>query len=171
MIFTFSNFLTCMRGPLALFFLTDSPFYRVLAIFLAMITDSLDGYLARRSKTTSQLGAFLDPLMDKFFVCFVLTIFLIENRLQPWQALALLSRDVALFIFGMVLMATHSLSKIRFQSIWCGKVTTAFQFLLFIALTLQVFVPYYLYFVFIGLGVLSLIELLFIDFGINLQKE
>ena len=71
MIITFSNFLSILRGPLALFFIIDNAFYRCLAIVLAMATDSLDGYLARRFQMTSQIGAFLDPLMDKFFVFFL----------------------------------------------------------------------------------------------------
>ena len=39
-----------------------------------MATDSLDGYLARKYHKTSQFGAFLDPLMDKFFVFFAVSI-------------------------------------------------------------------------------------------------
>jgi CDP-diacylglycerol--glycerol-3-phosphate 3-phosphatidyltransferase/cardiolipin synthase len=35
---------------------------------LAAITDSLDGYLARRLGQTSALGAFLDPVADKLMV-------------------------------------------------------------------------------------------------------
>ena len=33
-----------------------------------MFTDSIDGYIARRSKSVSRFGAILDPAMDKFFV-------------------------------------------------------------------------------------------------------
>ncbi|MEY4762737.1 MAG: hypothetical protein RLZZ200_2593, partial [Pseudomonadota bacterium] len=34
----------------------------------AAITDSLDGYLARRMGLVSKLGAFLDPVADKLIV-------------------------------------------------------------------------------------------------------
>jgi CDP-diacylglycerol---glycerol-3-phosphate 3-phosphatidyltransferase len=47
----------------------------------AGITDSLDGYLARRLGQTSRLGAFLDPVADKLVVAVALV--LIINRGSP----------------------------------------------------------------------------------------
>jgi CDP-diacylglycerol--glycerol-3-phosphate 3-phosphatidyltransferase len=41
---------------------------------LAAITDSLDGYLARRLGQTSALGAFLDPVADKLMVVVALVL-------------------------------------------------------------------------------------------------
>jgi CDP-diacylglycerol--glycerol-3-phosphate 3-phosphatidyltransferase len=41
---------------------------------LAGITDSLDGYLARRMGQTSRLGAFLDPVADKLIVAVALVL-------------------------------------------------------------------------------------------------
>jgi len=40
----------------------------------AGITDSLDGYLARRLNQTSRLGAFLDPVADKLVVAVALVL-------------------------------------------------------------------------------------------------
>jgi CDP-diacylglycerol---glycerol-3-phosphate 3-phosphatidyltransferase len=42
----------------------------------AGITDSLDGYLARRMGQTSRLGAFLDPVADKLIVAVALVLLL-----------------------------------------------------------------------------------------------
>jgi phosphatidylglycerophosphate synthase len=41
---------------------------------LAGITDSLDGYLARKMGQTSRLGAFLDPVADKLIVAVALVL-------------------------------------------------------------------------------------------------
>ena len=41
---------------------------------LAGITDSLDGYFARRMGQTSRLGAFLDPVADKLIVAVALVL-------------------------------------------------------------------------------------------------
>jgi phosphatidylglycerophosphate synthase len=41
---------------------------------VAGITDSLDGYFARRMKQTSRLGAFLDPVADKLIVAVALVL-------------------------------------------------------------------------------------------------
>jgi len=45
-----------------------------LLFALAGITDSLDGYLARRMGQTSRLGAFLDPVADKLIVAVALVL-------------------------------------------------------------------------------------------------
>src|SRR5579863_8478989 len=96
-----SNSLSFLRAPLAFLFLTESPALRVTAILLAMLTDCIDGYLARRRLTVTKFGAILDPAMDKFFVFFALTILLFEGQLHIWQAIAMVSRDFFLIAFGV----------------------------------------------------------------------
>ena len=171
MIFTFSNFLSLLRGPLALLFLFDNLFYRSLAILLAMATDSLDGYLARKYRKTSQIGAFLDPLMDKFFVFFAVSIFIFEGHLKPWEALALISRDFAVLIFGLYLALRGTWSNFQFRSIWSGKITTTLQFFVLFGLTFQIPIPFYIFWCFIVLGILALFELYFIEQQIIRQLD
>jgi CDP-diacylglycerol--glycerol-3-phosphate 3-phosphatidyltransferase len=45
-----------------------------LLFAVAGVTDSLDGYLARRMGQTSRLGAFLDPVADKLIVAVALVL-------------------------------------------------------------------------------------------------
>jgi CDP-diacylglycerol---glycerol-3-phosphate 3-phosphatidyltransferase len=52
----------------------------------AGITDSLDGYLARRLGQTSRLGAFLDPVADKLIVAVAL-ILIVSHASQPVMGL------------------------------------------------------------------------------------
>jgi len=163
MIFTFSNFLSFSRGPLAFLFLIDSPFYRALAIVVAMATDSLDGYLARKYRNTSQFGAVLDPLMDKFFVFFAVTVFILEGNLQIGQAFALISRDFAVLIFGLYLALRGTWAGFQFRSIWSGKITTTLQFFVLLGLSFGIAIPTYIFWCFVALGVLALFELYFIE--------
>ena len=126
--FTLPNIITLLRFPLALAFLQDNPFYRALAVLLAMLSDGLDGYIARRYGKISRFGTFIDPLADKIFVLTALGVLLVEKRLLPWEALTMLSRDFSLLAFGMYLTIKGTFSQYQFRAIWCGKVMTALQF-------------------------------------------
>src|SRR5699024_10645411 len=53
-----------------------------LLFAIAGITDSLDGYLARRMGLTSRLGAFLDPVADKLIVAVALVL-LVSKDMPP----------------------------------------------------------------------------------------
>lgn len=148
-----------MRIPLALLFLKQSIWTRGVAIILAMITDGLDGYIARRFGSISRFGTLLDPLMDRFFVFFIIGTFISENQLSYVDASALICRDFSVMLFGFYLVFTGKLPKFRFRAIWCGKVTTSLQFLVLLAMTFQLPIPEYTYSIFIVLGVLALFEL------------
>jgi CDP-diacylglycerol--glycerol-3-phosphate 3-phosphatidyltransferase len=166
---TFSNLLSISRIPLALLFLKADIFYRIFAIILAMLTDCLDGFLARRFRATSQFGAILDPLVDKFFVIFALVIFFQENRLSFPEAISLICRDFSILLFGVYLGLKGFWTHFQFRSIWSGKITTALQFLVLIGLTFHVKIPSYVYISFIVLGLLALIELYLINKEVTLQ--
>jgi CDP-diacylglycerol--glycerol-3-phosphate 3-phosphatidyltransferase len=79
--FPIANFLTVARiimipMVVVLFYLPypwASPAAAIVFI-LAAITDSLDGYLARKLGQTSALGAFLDPVADKLMVAVALVL-------------------------------------------------------------------------------------------------
>src|SRR5882757_364802 len=67
------------------------------AFALAGITDSLDGYYARKLGQTSRLGAFLDPVADKLIVAAALV--LIVSRDPRWfvviVAVVIIGREIA----------------------------------------------------------------------------
>jgi CDP-diacylglycerol---glycerol-3-phosphate 3-phosphatidyltransferase len=153
------NLLSLARIPLVLVFLQQNMTLRVIGIVLAMISDGLDGFIARRYNRTTQFGAFLDPLMDKFFVIFVLAVMLSEGRLSIPEMLAMLCRDFAVFFFGIYLLYKGSWDQYKFRSIWSGKVTTALQLSVLIALTMQISLPPFFFVSFIVLGFLALVEL------------
>ncbi len=144
---------------MALAFLTQSHTLRAAAIIGAMVTDGLDGYIARRNRRSTQIGAVLDPLMDKFFVTVALLVFLTEGQINPWQMAALVCRDFAVVLFGIYLHLTGEWGKYRFRAIWCGKLTTALQFLVLMALTFHYTVATQIYSCFLVLGVFALVEL------------
>lgn len=157
--FSLSNSLSFIRAPLALLFLQENVFLRITAILLAMFTDSIDGYLARRNRSTSKFGAILDPAMNKFFVYFVLGVLMYEGHVKLWEASTMVSRDFFLCIFGTYLGFTSKLKNYEYRAIRWGKVTTAMQFLVLIGITLQFVFPWYVYAMFVLFGALAFVEL------------
>jgi CDP-diacylglycerol--glycerol-3-phosphate 3-phosphatidyltransferase len=64
----------------------------------AAITDSLDGYFARRMGLTSRLGAFLDPVADKLIVAVALVL-LVSKDPRPiivLTACVIIGREIAI---------------------------------------------------------------------------
>lgn len=157
--FTISNFLSFIRAPLAFVFLQKNIPLRVSATILAMISDSIDGYFARKSKSTSKFGAILDPAMDKFFVYFVLFILFSENTLKLHEILMMLSRDFALCAYGIYVIILRKWSLLKLRPIRWGKVTTAMQFLIIIGTTMQYHFSIYIYLFFVIFAILAFMEL------------
>ena len=159
MLLNLSNVLSLSRAGFALAFLQENPFIRLLAIVLAMVSDYLDGYIARRQKMTTQFGAILDPIMDKFFVFFAGGIFYLEKKLTGFELIALLSRDVSICLFGLFLGVMKGWREYECKAIWWGKITTVAQFGFLIGLTLNVIFPLYVYVIFMLMAGFAFLEL------------
>lgn len=70
-----------------------------LVIFVvASLSDSLDGYLARRNGLETKLGAFLDPLADKILVLAALVVLVDERSFPLVAAIVIFLREVAVQI-------------------------------------------------------------------------
>lgn len=158
-IFSLSNALTLLRAPLAFCFLSENVSLRISALILAMLTDFMDGYIARKNQTTSQFGAVLDPLMDKFFVFFVLSILFTEDKIKLWQACAMLSRDFFLCLFAIYLSLGKLWNTYKYKSIQWGKISTFLQFILLLGLTVGYTFPNIIFILFIITGSLAFIQL------------
>ncbi len=158
--FTVSNALSLLRAPLALLFSINNPIIRLLVVITAMLTDCIDGYVARKYQFASRIGAIIDPIMDKFFVFFSLFILVLESQIEYWQVLAMLSRDFFLCLFAIYLRFRGKWKTYQFQAIRWGKITTGLQFCVLMALAMQKKLPWSTYMLFIFFGILAFFELL-----------
>lgn len=68
-----------------------------LAVFLAAAgTDWLDGYLARRLQQVTELGKFLDPLVDKLLVLAPLLALIELGQVPAWGVFLILARELTI---------------------------------------------------------------------------
>jgi CDP-diacylglycerol--glycerol-3-phosphate 3-phosphatidyltransferase len=72
--------------------------------FFASITDALDGYLARRFKTVSSLGVFLDLTADKVFVTAILIAMVQIGLVPAWIVATIITREF--LVMGLRSMAS-----------------------------------------------------------------
>jgi CDP-diacylglycerol---glycerol-3-phosphate 3-phosphatidyltransferase len=68
-----------------------------LVIFLiCALTDWLDGYLARKLNQISELGKFLDPLVDKLLVLAPLLALIELGQIPGWGVFLILGRELTI---------------------------------------------------------------------------
>ena len=104
------------------FVLSRLPFSLLIAagVFIfAATTDILDGYIARKYKTVSTMGKFLDPLADKLLLMAGLISLVALGYLNPWIAFIFISREFAVTSLRLILaaegviLAASNLGKIK----------------------------------------------------------
>jgi CDP-diacylglycerol--glycerol-3-phosphate 3-phosphatidyltransferase len=91
--------LRLMAVPLVMVGLAARPWgpWWTLGFFCAAAwTDWLDGYLARRLQQESELGRFLDPLVDKLLVLGPLMSLVEEQVLPAWGVFLIVARDLVI---------------------------------------------------------------------------
>lgn len=105
-------------------------------VFIAGVTDGLDGLLARRLGASSRLGAYLDPVADKILLSGAFLTLAIDGAIETWLAVLVLGRDVLILLFAAgVFLFTKSVRTFA-PSIW-GKASTAAQILFILAVLLH----------------------------------
>lgn len=112
---------------------TDITFFRILPLLIfvgAAITDTMDGYIARKHKLITDFGKFMDPLADKLLVCAALICFVEIKYLSSWIVVLIISRE---FIISGFRMLASSKGITIAANMW-GKIKTVVQMLLVIVI-------------------------------------
>ena len=84
-------------------------------------TDWLDGWLARRFGTVSELGKVLDPVADRVLIVIASLAVLIDGSFPLWLGIVVLVRE-ALVSIGVLVLA--ALGAKRIDVLWVGKAGT-----------------------------------------------
>ena len=148
---TFANKVTIGRILLVPFFIATvlylsdmRPYLRwvALALFLsAVISDVIDGYIARTRGQKTKAGAILDPLADKIllisaFICLYIKRGQFDDISFPlWFVVAIISRDVILLLGSMIIQLTTG--KLEVEANKSGKMTALLQIVCVLGVLLQ----------------------------------
>ncbi len=153
------NILSGIRCLMAVCLLINPDLLSVRYVVIGAMTDLFDGYLARRCSFSTRLGTWLDPLGDKLFAIAVVVALLIRSQISSLQIAALFSRDIALILFSLELLAIGKYGKWKVQSFLFGKWATTLQFLIFVLIISGKQDTTILFWLMGALGPLCLIEL------------
>lgn len=103
--------------------------WAALAIFIiASLTDTLDGYLARRDNLVTNFGKSMDPLADKLLVCSAMICLVDMERIPSWVVIIIIGREFV--ISGFRLIASDN-GVVIAANYW-GKIKTVCQMIMII---------------------------------------
>ena len=108
-------------------------FWAALLFVVAAISDGLDGYLARKSKTVTTIGKFLDPLADKLLISAALITLTWMQLVGPLEVFIIISREFA--VTGLRVIAASRGVVIAASKL--GKAKTLSQIIAITATTLN----------------------------------
>jgi CDP-diacylglycerol--glycerol-3-phosphate 3-phosphatidyltransferase len=146
-VFNLPNRITLSRLLLAIVFfvLLSHRYFNVALVifFVAVVTDWLDGYLARKWDLSTDLGRIVDPFVDKVIICgaFIIFIHIAKDVIAPWMVIVIVARE-----FFVSSIRGFSESKgVKFASNIWGKTKMFIQ-----SWTICALILYYAYFENIG---------------------
>lgn len=94
----------------------------VILMFIAGISDALDGYAARKMNLVSDFGVAFDPVCDKIFAIIILFFLILFREFPIWLAAIIVGRDLLILFAGWILLKGR---KIVVPSNLTGKYTFA----------------------------------------------
>ncbi len=89
---------------------------------VAIATDGLDGYIARRHDIVTDLGKLLDPIADKALTGCAFVGLSILGELPWWITIVVLVREIGITVYRFVVVSDHVLA-----AAWLGKAKTVAQ--------------------------------------------
>ena len=128
----FPNIITSIRIVIALiapFFLIEGSLWvRIIAgifIFIAIVTDWLDGWYARRYNQITKLGKILDPLADKVLIIISFSVFVYMDVVSIWWIIPIFIREIVVTAYRFVFLSRN----IIVAATSSGKFKTVMQML------------------------------------------
>jgi len=128
---TIPNLITALRiilAPVFVIYLINDRLNAALVVFLiCMVSDGIDGMVARWFNQKSRLGAYLDPLADKTLLVTAFLLLAVRGYLPSWLTVAAIARDVMILLGVLVFHLNRMEIKIRPSAL--SKINTCVQFI------------------------------------------
>ncbi|KJS15456.1 MAG: CDP-alcohol phosphatidyltransferase [Hoeflea sp. BRH_c9] len=131
---TLPNYITIARFimvPLIVLAMINGDMLAAFVMFmLAGVSDGVDGFIARQFNQKSELGAWLDPVADKFLLVSVFVVLGWLEVLPVWLVILAVSRDG--LIVGAVVLSSLMDNPVEMRPLLISKANTMFQIILLI---------------------------------------
>lgn len=109
-----------------------------LLLWIAGISDGLDGVIARWLKQQTTLGQYLDPLADKALLSTLFLVLTHVSVIPRYVTVLVFSRDLGILLISALLYVTNTLRD--FRPSWLGKANTVLQIMgVLVVMTVQVY--------------------------------
>jgi cardiolipin synthase len=140
---TIPNLITALRiilAPVFVIYLINDRLGAALLVFLfCMVSDGIDGMVARLFNQKSRLGAYLDPLADKTLLVTAFILLGVRGYLPSWLTVAVIARDIMILLGVLVFHLNRLEITIRPSAV--SKINTCFQFITLSMVLLKGCVP------------------------------
>lgn len=111
--------------PIAYFLLNEDWMHAFTLIFIAGISDALDGFLARTFHWQSELGSILDPIADKLLLVIIFVTLAYRGVIPNWLAFLVIARDV--LILSGAISYQWLTQDLKIAPLLSSKINTALQ--------------------------------------------
>jgi cardiolipin synthase len=129
------NAISIMRilliAPIILLFVYGEFGWALGLFVVASLSDSLDGYIAKKYDWNTRLGAFLDPAGDKLLVAWSFGTLAFLGQIPVWLAVIVITRDV-LIVAGSF-MYHYLVRRLEGDPTFISKLNTGLEFAFLIA--------------------------------------
>lgn len=99
-----------MAGVFAYYFIKDDYTACCVSFGISMLTDVLDGALARTYNWVSDLGKILDPIADKVTLLVISACFYSVGWIPQYMLIAVIIKEAAILIGGLIMLRCHAVA-------------------------------------------------------------
>lgn len=118
-----------LSAPVGIWFILNGSLADAFWLFLAAgLSDAVDGFVAKRFNSRSELGALLDPIADKVLIVSMVVTLGLAGYLPNWLVILVVFRD--LLIIGGFILTQFAAEPLSSRPLLISKLNTVLQIVL-----------------------------------------